>query len=80
MARYKITVEVSLDDSYKQLEIIDFIHHSLANVFDDVTVKNVEKLSISADEAIGQIKEYIKDHGFHNNVVYDIQQILNKVQ
>lgn len=80
MARYKITVEVSLDDSYEQHEIIDFTYHSLGNVFDDVTLKNVEKLSITPEEAIEQIKEYIKDYGFHNNVVYDIQEIINKVQ
>lgn len=80
MTRYKIIVEVSLDDCYDETEIIDFTHHSFGNVFDDVTVKNIEKISISPEEAIKQIQKHIDDVGIHTNTFYDIQQILNKVQ
>lgn len=80
MARYKITVEVSSDDCYDETEIIEFTQHRLENIFDEVTVKEVEKISLSPKEAIEQIQKHIDDAGIYNNDLYEIQEILNKVK
>lgn len=80
MAKWKVTVE--FEDSLESKNVDKIVKGGLSDKFYNVKVIDVEKLTITPEQAIKQIQELLHEQYEHGGTIaiYQVQEIIGKVQ
>ena len=80
MAKWKVTVQ--FEDALERKNVDKIVKGALSDKFYNVEVIDVEKVSITPEEAIKQIQELLYEQYEHSGTIaiYQVQEIIGKVQ